>query len=375
MRFTRYLSGMLIRRALSAALILAFIMQVLDLVDNAGDILDQGDGLAGLLRYAGLKMPMLLTRALPLGALIGALLTLLTLARNSEIAAMRSAGRSTWRMFLMMLPGAILLTLLQSTLIDVVVPRSEARLAIIATHAADEEANEEGKDVKPTWIRVGDSVVSFDRVNARGRRLKSLKIYDRDASKIVTSRTVAAEARWENGRWILKDAERIDWTRGNFNARTPADGPWVTTMTPDDVLSALTPESRVSLTAARAVLAGEATPNAPLAFYQTLVERVYAGPLGTIVMVLLSMPAALVNWRDARSARYAVIAMTGGLMFMLCDGLLSTLALTDVVRPVIGAWSGLVIFAAYGLWRLRRIDGGWPAPKATAARDARLAEA
>lgn len=368
MRFTRYLSGMLLRRALAAALILAFIMQVLDLVDNAGDIIDQGDGLPGLLRYAGLKMPSLMTRALPLGALIGTLLTLLTLARNSEIAAMRSAGRSTGNMFLMMLPGAVLLTLMQSTLIDVVVPRTEARLAIIATRAADDTATDDGKEVKPTWIRVGDAIISFDRVGARGRRLRTVKIYDRDASKLVTARTTAGEARWDKGRWVLSDAERITWTRENFNVRTPADGPWATTLTPDDVLSALTPESRVSLTAARAVLAGQATPNAPIAFYQTLVERVYSGPLGTIVMVLLSMPAALVNWRNPRSARYAVVALTGGLIFMLCDGLLSTLALTGVITPVVGAWSAVVLFMAYGLLRLRSIDSRFPAPKAGESR-------
>ncbi|HEY0293577.1 MAG TPA: LptF/LptG family permease [Hansschlegelia sp.] len=383
MRFTRYLSTSLVRLSLTSALILAFIAQILDLVDNAGDILDTGDGLLGILRYAGLKMPTLLTHSLPLGALIGALAALLTLARNGEIAPMRSAGRSTWALFLMMLPGALVLVIVQSTLIDVIAPRTEAKLAIMLTHAGDEgDADVEaggaknGKtDPKPIWLRIGDSVVSFDRVSDRGRKLKALRIYDRDANKIVTARTMAAEAHYEKRRWILKDAERVDWTRDNFNVRTPADGPWNTTLTPDDVLSALTPESRVSLAAARAVLSGQMTPNAPLAFYETLVERIYAGPLGAIVMVLLAMPAALVNWRDARSIRHAAAALGGGLMFMLSDGLLSTLALTGVITPVIGAWSALLIFAAYGFWRIRRIDGGWPEPKVHATSGPRLAEA
>ncbi|MFL1876257.1 LptF/LptG family permease [Hansschlegelia beijingensis] len=375
MRLTRYLSVSLVRMALTATFILAFIAQILDLVDNAGDILDQGDGLYGILRYVVLRMPTLLTRSLPLGALVGATLVLLLLARNSEIVAMRSAGRSTSQLFLSMLPGALALVLFQSTLIDVVAPHTEARLAILLTQRIDRQADEASKNPKATWLRIGDAVVSFDRVSERGRRLRSVRIYDRDQNKIVTARTTAAEARYRNGRWTLKDAERVLWTRENFNERTPADGVWETSLTPDDVLSSLTPESRVSLAAARAVLAGEMTPNAPLPFYQTLIERVYAGPLGVIVMVLLAMPAALVNWRDARTGRRGVLAMTAGLIFLLSDGLLTTLALTGVVSPAIGAWSALVVFAIYGAYRIFRIDGGWPSRATRAQPVKRLAEA
>jgi len=375
MRLTRYMSVSLIRMALTATFILAFIAEILDLVDNAGDILDQGDGLYGILRYVVLKMPTLLTRSLPLGALVGATLVLLLLARNSEIVAMRSAGRSTAQLFLAMLPGALALVIVQSTLIDVVAPRTEARLAILLTQRIDKQADEAAKDPKPTWLRIGDSVVSFDRVSDRGKKLRSLRIYDRDQNKIVTARTTAAEARYRDRKWVLKDAERVVWTRENFNVRTPADGVWETTLTPDDVLSSLTPESRVSLAAARAVLAGEMTPNAPLPFYQTLIERVYAGPLGAIVMVLLAMPAALVNWRDARTGRHGAMAMMAGLVFLLSDGLLTTLALTGVITPALGAWSALILFALYGAYRVFRIDGGWPARPARAHPETRLAEA
>lgn len=428
MRLTRYMTVQLLKFSLTAALILAFIAQILDLVDNAGDILDQGSGVLGILRYAGLKMPTLMIRSLPLGALVGAVMALLALARSSEIAPMRSAGISTWRMFRMMLPGALVLVVMQATLIDVVAPRTEARLALLSTHAAEDSFGAEdrpeaakpasaqpdaakpdappigaansdpaksgvdrradgkpgdgksgdGKQDEPkqTFLRVGDAIVSFEKVSDRGKKLKGVTIYDRESDKLATARTQAAEARYEKKRWILKDAEREDWTREKFNVRTPADGVWDTTLTPDDVLSALTPESRISLAAARAVLAGQMTPNAPLPFYETLIERVYASPLGAIVMVLLAMPAAFVNWRDPRSARFAASAVGGGLIFLLCDGLLTTLALTGVIEPVIGAWSALAIFAVYGAWRVTRLDGGWPALKVrTPRRAGRLAEA
>lgn len=374
MRFSRYLSVTLFKLAITATLILAFIAEILDLVDNAGDILDQGDGVPGILQYVALRFPTLLVHALPLGALVGALLTLALLARNSEIVAMRAAGRSTFDMFVAMAPGAFALVIVHSTLIDVVAPRAEAKLAIRVTQRF-EKAEELGKNAKTTWLRVGDAVVSFDRVSDKARRLKQVRIYDRDANKIVTARTTAAEARFRNGEWTLSGAERVSWAKETLNERSSADGVWRTTMTPDDVLAALIPESRVSLTAARKVVAGEQTPNAPLPFYQTLIERVYAAPLGLIVMVLLAMPASLLNWRDVRSTRHMAFALLSGLGFLLADGLLTTLGLTGIVRPAIGAWAGLFLFAAFGAFRIWRIDAGWkPGRLRAAPRGGRLAE-
>jgi len=373
-RFARYLSVTLFKLAIVATLILGFIAQVLDLVDNAGDILDQGDGVLGILRYIALRLPTLLVHALPLGTLVGALLALALLARNSEIVAMRAAGKSTFGMFVGMLPGAFALVILHSTLIDVVAPRAEARLAVESTKRF-EKAAEQGKDAKTTWLRIGEAVVSFDGVSDRARELQNFRIYERNADKIVVARTVAEKARYRKGEWTLSGAERVSWARETLNQRTPADGVWKTTMTPDDVLAALIPESRVSLTAARKVVAGEQTPNAPLPFYETLIERVYASPVGLIVMVLLAMPASLLNWRDVRSTRHMAYALGAGLGFLLADGLMTTLGITGIARPVVGAWAGVVMFTAFGLFRIWRMDAGWRSARTPRAPRGRLEEA
>ena len=374
MRFARYLSVMLVKLALTATFILAFIAEILDLVENAGGILDSGDGVPGILLYVVLKMPILLVHALPLGALVGALLTLALLARNSEIVAMRSAGRSAFNMFAAMVPGALVLVVIHSTLIDAVAPRAEAKLVVQATKRL-EQAEQQGKNPKATFLRVGNAVVSFERVSDRGRRLRDLRIYDRDQNDVATARTTVAEARYKGGQWTLSGAERVSWTRETLNERTPVNGVWDTTLTPDDVLGALSPESRFTLAAARKVVAGEQTPNAPLPFYETLIERVYAMPLGLVVMVMLAMPASLLNWRDARSTWHAVSALGAGLTFLLVDGLMTTLGLTGVVRPMVGAWSGLVIFVLFGAYRIRRIDTGWRAPRSRSDPAAQVAEA
>lgn len=375
MRLARYMSLRFVKLAIVATLILAFIAEILDLVENAPDILEAGDGVAGILRYVGLRMPTLLVHALPLGTLVGALLTLLILARNSEIVAMRASGRSTFALFMALVPGALFLVVLHSTLIDVIAPRTEAKLAISVTQRI-EKKQERTDRTKANFLRIEDAIVSFDRVSSGGRKIKDVRIYERDANKVVTARVTAAEARWTGDEWVLSEAERVSWARGDgFNQKSPANGVWKTKMTPDDVLGTLSPESRINLTAARKVVAGEQTPNAPLPFYQTLIERVYAAPLGLIVMALLAMPASLVNWRDARSGRHGLYALGAGLFFLLVDGLMTTLGLTGVTQPAVGAWTGLLVFAAFGAWRVWRIDSGWRRPREPASPSGALREA
>lgn len=352
MRLLRYLSLRYFTLAATATVILAAIAEVLDLVDNAGDILDRGEGAAGVLHYLALRTPTLIAHAMPLGALVGALVTLALLARGSEIVAMRASGRSSWNLFVLMFPGAFVLAVMQCALLDAVLPKTEQRLAIWWAQGPDPKIDAD----KPAWLRLGDDVVSFEGLKDRGRTLINLKVYERDPAKLATGRLTAVEARYEKKQWTLTGATHVSWLKESFNVQTPADGKWDTTLTPADAIASLTPAGLVSASAAQAVLAGQRVSNAPATFYETLIIRIYSAPLGIAVMLLLAMPAAFLNWRDARSAGYVLTGLAFGLLFMLSDGLLTTLGATGVISPMVGSWTSLIVFAAFGLWNLLRLE-------------------
>lgn len=358
MRLLRYLSLRYLTLAVVATVILAAIAEVLDLVDNAGDILDRGEGASAVLHYLALRTPTLFAHAMPLGALAGALVTLALLARGSEIVAMRASGRSSWNLFVLMLPGAFVLAVAQCALLDAVLPKTEQRLAIWWAQGPDPKIDSD----KPAWLRLGEDVISFEGVRDRGRTLVNLKVFERDPAKLATGRLTAAEARYEKRQWTLTGATHTSWLKDSFNVQTPADGRWTTTLTPADAVAALTPAGLVSASAAQAVLAGQRVSNAPPTFYETLILRIYSAPLGLVVMLLLAMPAAFLNWRDARSAGYVLSGLALGLMFLLSDGLLTTLGASGVIPPVVGSWTALVAFAGLGLWNLMRLERGLAVP-------------
>lgn len=359
MSLLRYLSWRFFAFAVSATLILAAIAEVLDLVDNAGDILSRGDGAAGVLQYLALRTPTLVSQAMPLGTLTGALVLLGLLARSSEIVAMRASGRSAWQLFALMFPGAFVLAVAQCALLDAVLPTAQQRLAVWWAQGPDPKIDAD----KPAWLRLGEDVISFEGLRDRGRTLVNLKVYERDAAKVATGRLTAKEARYEKRRWTLTGATHTSWKRETFNQQVPADGPWETTLRPADAVAALTPAGLVSASQAQAALAGQRVSNAPATFYETLILRIYSAPLGIVVMLLLAMPASFLNWRDARSARYAVIGLTGGLAFLLSDGLLATLGAAGVIPPLVGSWTPLVAFGVLGAWNLSRLERGLAQPR------------
>jgi len=348
---SRYLSFLFLKLAIGTTLVLTAVAEILDLVDTIDDLLDRPEGAWSILTYVWLRLPLILDNTIPLGVLVGAVTALLLMARNSEITALRAAGVKMAQIFAMMLPAALICAASHLVISNEIVPKSQDRLASWWRSGSVE--NE-----KTVWLRVGTSVISFDQMSNNGRRLTGVRIYQRSEDGVIIGRILADTAIYSHHKWTLSGAVKTDWTRQHLDRTTNADGPWQTELTPQDVVTALTPNGRVSVATARAVISDERVPNAPLTFYETLVQRFYAAPLASVIMLLLAMPCAFNNWRSANSGRDALVALASGLLFLVIDGLCTTLGQTGFLNPIVGSWAALAIFAAYGTLTLRRLERG-----------------
>ena len=90
-----YLTKAYLSRFFALLLGLVVFLQMLDLLANADAVLEGGgQPVDALSRYILLRVPSIIETVAPLAGLLGALTALVVLARNSEIIAMRAAGRS-----------------------------------------------------------------------------------------------------------------------------------------------------------------------------------------------------------------------------------------------------------------------------------------
>ncbi|OQM74439.1 LPS export ABC transporter permease LptG [Manganibacter manganicus] len=351
---TRYLAGRLFLTSIGVVLAFTALVQIIDLFDTAGDILNTGEGAAGFAFYVAMRVPSIMPQVTPLGVLIATLFLLGFLASKGEIIAMRAAGISVARIVVAMLPAVAALAVLHYAIADRVAPSAESRLAAwwaVNLSTIDEKAED------PIWLKVGTSIVSIERVRERGRALKGLTIYERDPKSIVIKRTSAETATYGKGVWMLSGAMTTDWRRGHLNETQPANGPWRSQLRPSSVMEAMVPQGRISAAAARAVIEGDRSAVAAPSVYATALQRAFAEPVTSAVMLLLAAPLAFAHWRAAETGRFFLFGLAAGSLFMLIDGLAATLGRAGVLEPVLASWGPMILFGLFGLVRIGRLEG------------------
>ena len=353
---SRYLMAMLLKRSLATVAVLTALLTIVDLFDTMSEILARGLGVAGIFRYEALRVPGMIQQILPVSVLIGALTTFAGLARNSEMSALRSTGITIYRIILMLLPAAGLLMALHFIIADQIAPRTESSLAgwWRDTAPAEEQVDADKHDL---WFRTPGYIVYAAGASASGRRLDKVRIYGRDEEGRLAERMVADRAvLGEDGVWRLSNVTGLSIDETRIQPNRTAERVWGTQLSPSDVAAVFSPEDRISSGRAIRAVTGERPADRAPAFYTTRIQRALAEPLGVLVMLLLAAPAALAQQRNNQTL-LLLFSLGAGLLFLMVDGVLTALAQTSVLPPLLGSWAGPALFAALAGAALVHLEG------------------
>ncbi|MEO6340726.1 MAG: LptF/LptG family permease [Caulobacteraceae bacterium] len=348
-----YIMRLMAVRTLIAAVVLLAILQILDLLDITTQVLNRGLGLQGLGHYALLRLPALFRQIAPLSVLIGVVFAFLQLARDNAVVAMRAAGISLYQLALMGVPiaGAVAV----ADLVVIQTASSQAQLTLDTWWNATAPPGDRA-EAKVRPFRVGADVVLARQSGLDGRRLDDVRIYERNGDGELTRRIVASSAVYTDHAWRL---HQPTFTRlGKLDVVSTSAGQmmWTNSLRPVDVQALFAPNRPLTTGAARRALAGGPAER-PAAFYLTQLNRLFAEPLGALVMLLLAMPAAFVDFRAGSGIRLTSIGLGGGLVYLVCDGLMTALAETGALPSVVGAWFAPVLFLAAAATTVLYLEG------------------
>lgn len=348
-----YVLRLVALRTLAAAVILAAILQILDLLDVTADILERDLGLEGVVRYALLRLPALIRQAAPLAMLVGAIFAFAQLARDNAVVAMRAAGVSLYRLVLMTVPAAIGVALVSFAVIELVGPSAQSSLDVWWAETAPSEDRD-----APTVLsfRSGGYLVLARPGGSDGNRLEGLSIYRRNGEGLLIERITADTATFADGVWTLADARSTQVAEAGAATADVQRMTWPIPLLPTDVQALSASDEAVSPAAARRALAGGGADES-LAFYRTQLQRGLAEPLGALVMLLLAAPVATANFRNSRAAELLVGSLAAGLTFLIVDGVLTALGQTGALPGVVAAWTAPLIFAGAGATALLYLEG------------------
>ncbi len=309
-----------------------------------------------------LKSPSVILQLLPFVFLFGSMGAFVTLNRRSELVAIRAAGVSAWRFIAPAAAAAFAVGVLTITalnpLASILNERFEDRRTTLT----------EGRTQNPSgeiWLRQGDDrnqivihAKAHDTIDETVR-LKQVSLFVNQIAPTgdlnFSRRIEAAEARLTPGFWRLSDVREA--LPGSSSVRSeqlsvPSSLDRRTAMerfiSPSAVAFWRLPD-----TIRAAELAGYSS-----AGYQLRLEQLLATPLLFAAMTVLAAAFSLRLMRLGDLAGLAAAGVTLGFIVFFLNAFCGALGATEVIPPVLAAWSPPILALFSGITQLCYTEDG-----------------
>jgi lipopolysaccharide export system permease protein len=385
MILSRYLMRAYVVRFAALLLGLVFFLQTLDLLSQATEVLKGGGPpVASLMRYVMLRLPVLIETVAPLAGLLGALTALVTMARNSEILAMRAAGRSVMSLVGGLVAVGAVLAVALFLFSNFVVTRCNATLA--EWKAADYRPDGQVRNEEASWIMDGNTVIRVGHVLRDGQVLNDLRLFrqrpDGGIQDIISIRLAV----WEDGEWSTFEVARVSAANAahmpneEHGAASPqeadtggtaAEPPettassnelrgitpiWRTDLKPEHFLKYANHPNALSINALKEYIGPDAVGSRPVYFYDTWLHQKIAGPIILAIMPLLGAIAAFSHHRQGTAVLTLIWGVALGFLFVVIDNVLLAMGQFGSLPPILAAWMPLIFFTTVGIWIVFRFE-------------------
>ncbi len=341
--------------AASVAMVMAVLMALFFFAGLADEFHKLGRGTYGIgdaLQYTVLQLPKWAYDFFPLGALLGAVIGLGTLASNSELIVMRAAGVSIARIALAVMKTGLLLMLLAFVLGEVISPP-------IMQYATEQRVKAMAKQVtfnttQGLWAREGNTFVNVRRVDQSGRLL-DVHLYQFDEGHRLQQLTHARSATPEGDEWLLRGVEQARFGPQGMVTRSQAKMQWETLLSRQVVnIVAVEPRTLAVWDLRRYIdylhdngLGGE---RYELAFWEKVVA-----PFTTGVMIFLAIPFVFGSLRTVAIGQRILGGFLVGMGFYLANQIAGHAALVYHLPALLSAsLPTVLVFLAAAAW-LRRL--------------------
>jgi len=319
-----------------------------------GELNDVGEGAYGLpqaAKFVALSIPGKLVEFMPIAVLLGSILSLGSLASNSEIVAMQASGVSLAKLITSLFQAAVVLALLSFLLAEWIVPASEAS-------ARAGKNLERGKSTalfvkKGLWIKDESRVLYIDKL-LPGGIARNIEIFKLDQQGKLESFTSVGRAIPIEQGWELRQVEQS--IIGGYGVDTASYDRLIYegNLSPQLLGVLMIEPQQMSSSDLYAYLnfLEENKLNAEaekLIFWQKIFS-----PLAIIVMCLLAFPFVLGVQRQSNTGQRMLIGILLGLAFVVADRLVTQLAVQVGVNAILVALLPSLIFLAVTIYLLAR---------------------
>ncbi|HAU69119.1 MAG: LPS export ABC transporter permease LptG [Arenicella sp.] len=347
-----YIGKILLAHIMVTVIVLLGLFSFVSFLDELGD-LDRGTyGVFQIVQHVVLEIPNVLYLMFPMAALIGSILGLSVLARDSELIVMRAAGVSVMRIVGSVLKVGGILAFVALIMGELVAPYTETKAIQIKAESIQNNIRQESDF--GIWLRDENTYVNIGEV-LPDLTLLDVKIFEFDGNNFLRFLSQAEEGTHDNGRWLLKGLKRtqIDEVRSAADEVTRAY--WSTSVNPDILnIFRIKPEQLSIWQLNRYIGHLQAnkqdTTNFELTFWSKLVT-----PLATAVMLIMAVPFVFQQVRSGGLGRSLFSGIMIGLGFFILNKAFTYFVPLFGIPPFVGAVLPTALVCAVSIFLIRRI--------------------
>jgi lipopolysaccharide export system permease protein len=297
-------------------------------------------------------MPKRVYELLPIAALLGSVLGLGSLASQSELVAMRSAGMTVSAINRSVLMVAIILFVFALFVGEVIRPSAEQ-------HAREAKSLAQSGTVGTRsehgfWTRDGNHFNHIQRILPDGK-FEGISIYEFDEVNRLRIVTKAETATYDVDTWILSDVVQSTLDESGVEVRSVEHARWRSQLNPGMLNIVIVPPEFLPLWSlveyvAYLKLNHQAVEQYQMAFWMKLMM-----PLSSAVMVFLAVPFIFGPLRSSSMGGRILIGSLAGIGFHLVNQTFQHIGLVFGILPWLAASLPTVLFAGVGIYMMKRV--------------------
>jgi lipopolysaccharide export system permease protein len=346
-RLDRYVISSVLNLTAIVALGLTTIYTIVTFVSNIGDS-GKGDyGLVDVVVYSVLMIPSSIYILMPVIALLGTLLGIGVLARNSELTAMRAAGVSLARIGVATLVAGAGLGLLGFVLGDWVAPAAENLATELREGARGEHAGHS------QWLRDGDTFVRIGQLDTE-EHVRDLTVYRSSADGRLVEASTVEKADYMDGKWQLSGVRRTTFEEGRTVMTTADHETLDGGIKPNDLKLFILEAENLSVSGLVRLIRYLDRNSLDSAKYRIWLWRKLVEPFTIMTMMLLAIPFVIGQLRDANAGAKLLIGALVGVVFYVTNKVSVSLGALYGWPAPLAAGMPTVLLALVASWRLFR---------------------
>lgn len=324
-----------------------FLYLLVDAFSRMDILLRHQATLDASLRYFFFKIPLMVTQITPPAVICAVLLAFATLARHSEITALRSSGVSLPQTAIPLLSVAFAISIGTLFWNETVVPYCSHEFQAINNQEIRKRERVILGD-RAIWYHGKAGFYHIEHIEKSSKTLYGLTVYRVDDDFRLTEVLRAPLVRWTDAGWRSTAAVEQTLADGAFRVRSlPADSPVLPEEMSDFLAIQREPEE-LSFLRLRGWIENLRQKGIDASHYLVDLHLKLALPFASLVLALVGVP---IGGRVRRHPSVAAVVGLGigvGFAYWVVLALGNSLGQSGAIPPVLAAWSANVVFTLLG---------------------------